>query len=257
MMARRVAAVIVACLAAWLLVLAVLVRLGDDVEFVAPPASVPTATGGEGTVAASQIHGLPKDLVERLQASTVQVRGLDCRIAQFGTGFVVGPNLIATGAHVVAGIAAPIVLLDGVEISTRVVAFDPVSDLALLRTTDDVVLPRALELGYPVAGVMGVVLAHDDEGVPVALSMVVDRLIRATGDDIYGRPGGGRDAIELFATIRSGHSGAPVLDEDGTVVGVLFSRLRSGQVAYAVQSSELALLVEGLASGARGAGPCR
>ena len=257
MRARRVAGIIVACLAAWLLVLAVLVRLGSDVEFVAPPISVPTTTGGEGAVAASQIHGLPKGLVERLHASTVQVRGLDCRIAQFGTGFVVGPNLIATGAHVVAGITAPIVLLDGVEISTRVVAFDPVSDLALLRPTDDVVLPRALELGYPVAGVMGVVLAHDDEGVPVALSMVVDRLIRATGDDIYGRPGGGRDAIELVATIRSGHSGAPVLDGDGTVVGVLFSRLRSGQVAYAVQSSELDLLVEGLASGERSAGPCR
>lgn len=263
MRVRRVAAVLAACLTVWLLVLAVLVRLGGEAETVAPPRSVPTATGGEagtgeGAVAATQIHGIPKSLVERLQASTVQVRGLDCRIAQFGTGFVVGPDLIATGAHVVAGITAPIVRLDGAEISTRVVAFDPVSDLALLRPTGDVVLPRALELGYPAAGVMGVVLAHDDDGVPVVLSMVVDRLIRATGEDIYGRPGGGRDALELFASIRSGHSGAPVVDGDGLVLGVLFSRLRGGgPVAYAVQSSELALLVDGLDDGERAAGPCR
>ena len=152
MRVRRVAAVLAACLTVWLLVLAVLVRLGGEAETVAPPRSVPTATGGEagtgeGAVAAAQIHGIPKSLVERLQASTVQVRGLDCRIAQFGTGFVVGPDLIATGAHVVAGITAPIVRLDGAEISTRVVAFDPVSDLALLRPTGDVVLPRALDIG--------------------------------------------------------------------------------------------------------------
>jgi|GEM_PF-403800 len=267
MRARRVAGVIVACLAvclvAWLLVLAVLVRFGGDVESTSPPPSVPAATvggagPGEEAVAAARIHGLPKSLVERLQASTVQVRGLDCRIAQFGTGFVVGPDLIATAAHVVAGILAPIVRLDGADISTRVVAFDPVSDLALLRPTGDVVLPPALELGYPTAGVMGVVLAHDGDGVRVVLPMVVDRLIRATGEDIYGRSGGGRDALELVASIRSGHSGAPVVDGDGLVLGVLFSRLRGGgPVAYAVQGSELALLVDGLAAGERGAGPCR
>ena len=47
MRVRRVAAVLAACLTVWLLVLAVLVRLGGEAETVAPPRSVPTATGGE------------------------------------------------------------------------------------------------------------------------------------------------------------------------------------------------------------------
>jgi len=49
-----------------------------------------------------------------------------------------------------------------------------------------------------------------------------------------------------------------VVDGEGTVVGVLFSRLRGGgSVAYAVQSNELVALIEGLSARARPAGPCR
>ena len=186
------------------------------------------------------------------------MRGLDCRSAQFGTGFVVAPDLIATGAHVVAGIAAPIVVIHGTHMSTRVVAFDPVSDLALLRPTGDVELGDPLVLGEPRPGVVGAVLAYGDDDGPVVLPVLVERLIRATGADIYGQPAGGRDAIELLANIVSGHSGAPVVDADGLVVGILFSRLRGGgSVAYAVQSGELAVLIDGLARGEQAAGPCR
>ena len=262
MTARRVAAAVAVCLVAYLVVLLVASLTGGEVESIGPAADTYTIADGDAGTGDGQRpptgHGIQPALLERLQASTVQVRGLDCRAAQFGTGFVVGSDLIATGAHVVAGITAPIVRVYGTDVPTRVVAFDPVSDLALLRPADDLGLPQTLALGPTEAGSVGAVLAHDDDGGPVALPVVVQRLIRATGEDIYGIPAGGRDALELSARIHSGHSGAPVVDGEGTVVGVLFSRLRGGgSVAYAVQSNELVALIEGLSAGTRPAGPCR
>jgi len=262
MTALRVAAAVAVCLLAYSVVLLVANLTGGEVESIAPAAATSTIAGGDAGTGDGQRpptgHGIQPALLERLQASTVQVRGLDCRAAQFGTGFVVGSDLIATGAHVVAGIKAPIVRVYGTDVPTRVVAFDPVSDLALLRPADDLGLPQALALGQTEAGSVGAVLAHDDDGGPVVLPVLVQRLIRATGEDIYGIPAGGRDALELSARIHSGHSGAPVVDGEGTVVGVLFSRLRGGgSVAYAVQSNELVALIEGLSAGARPAGPCR
>ncbi|MBT4677670.1 MAG: trypsin-like peptidase domain-containing protein [Acidimicrobiales bacterium] len=264
MRARQVVAVVTACLSIWLLAVLVM-ETGDGAgETVVPAMTIPDVSPSgviiqaADTVIVPDRHGIDPTLLERVAASTVRVRGLDCRSAQFGTGFVVAPDLIATGAHVVAGIAAPIVVIHGTHMSTRVVAFDPVSDLALLRPTGDVELGDPLVLGEPRPGVVGAVLAYGDDDGPVVLPVLVERLIRATGADIYGQPAGGRDAIELLANIVSGHSGAPVVDADGLVVGILFSRLRGGgSVAYAVQSGELAVLIDGLARGEQAAGPCR
>ena len=264
MRARQVVAVVTACLSIWLLAVLVM-ETGDGAgETVVPAMPIPDVSSSgviiqaADTVIVPDRHGIDPTLLERVAASTVRVRGLDCRSAQFGTGFVVAPDLIATGAHVVAGIAAPIVVIHGTHMSTRVVAFDPVSDLALLRPTGDVELGDPLVLGEPRPGVVGAVLAYGDDDGPVVLPVLVERLIRATGADIYGQPAGGRDAIELLANIVSGHSGAPVVDADGLVVGILFSRLRGGgSVAYAVQSGELAVLIDGLARGEQAAGPCR
>ena len=225
---------------------------GDDGIGVRPLTDTVVWTTVIPTIGTAE--GLPTN---RLLASVLQVRGLDCRTAQVGTGFVVADGLIATVAHVVAGITAPTVEVAGEEVTARVVGFDPVSDLALLRPLRTLDLPPALDLGTAVAGTLGTVLVHGGTDGPVALPVAVRRLIRATGDDIYGRPADGRDALEITAAIRTGHSGAPVVDESGAVIGVLFSRLRGGgSVAYAVQAGELSRLLEETANKATPTGPC-
>ena len=246
-----------------LVVVAVAVAASAGIVIAAPDrgnegveVGLPTDTEASTTVTPTvgTSDGLPTN---RLLASVLQVRGLDCRTAQVGTGFVVADGLIATVAHVVAGITAPTVEVAGEEVAARVVGFDPVSDLALLRLIRALDLPPALDLGTAVAGTLGTVLVHEGTDGPVALPVVVRRLIRATGDDIYGRPADGRDALEITATIRTGHSGAPVVDGSGAVVGVLFSRLRGGgSVAYAVQAGELSRLLEETAHKATLTGPC-
>src|SRR5204862_7843003 len=47
--------------------------------------------------------GLPRDVAQRVAGSAVKVEGNACDRVQEGTGFVAGPNLIVTNAHVVAG----------------------------------------------------------------------------------------------------------------------------------------------------------
>ena len=246
-----------------LVVVAVAVAVSAGIVIAAPDrgnegveVGLPTDTEASTTLAPTvgTSDGLPTN---RLLASVLQVRGLDCRTAQVGTGFVVADGLIATVAHVVAGITAPTVEVAGEEVAALVVGFDPVSDLALLRPVRTLDLPPALDLGTGVAGTLGTVLVHEGTDGPVALPVVVRRLIRATGDDIYGRPADGRDALEITAAIRTGHSGAPVVDGSGAVVGVLFSRLRGGgSVAYAVQAGELSRLLEETAHKATLTGPC-
>ena len=201
-------------------------------------------------------HGLSDDLVAQLSGSTVGIRGLDCLRAQVGSGFVVDGGLIVTSAHVVAGISSPVVTVNGDEIATRVVGFDPVADLAVLVTVDDQSMPEPLSLGDAVAGSVGAILVHEDMG-PRAIPMVIARRIRAIGADVYGRAADGRDALILAATVVGGHSGAAVVDEKGRVVGITFSRIRGGaSVAYAVQSSALQTLLERVRVSPEPAGPC-
>ena len=241
---------------------ALLVGCGGDGDRVAAPDSVPTTVVDPTDVGPPpRDHGLAAEEVTRLLASTVHVRGLDCRTAQEGSGFVVSGGMVATGAHVVSGIEVPTVVLgsgDGRrEVPSRVVAFDPVADLALLRPVDDGILPPPLDLGEMVEGTVGALLVHDGESVH-AVPAGIARRIRATGADIYGEPADGRDALVLAATVRVGHSGGPVVDAEGRVVGVAFSRARGGSpVAYAVQATELRALMARVDVDPPGPGPCR
>ena len=213
---------------------------GDPIEVAPPPVD----------------HGLSEEVSGRLLAATVGVRGLDCRRAQVGSGFVVTGTLVVTAAHVVAGIDAPVLTIAGEEMVSRVVGFDPVADLAVLQPVSDIRGPAPLEFGQPVVGSVGAILVHEADG-PRLVPAGLESLIRATGVDVYGRPGDGRDAMVLSAGVLTGHSGAAVVDRKGRVVGVTFSRARGGSpVAYAVQASAVMRLLERAENSPESAGPC-
>lgn len=213
---------------------------------VAPPPTDPpiVATSSAATTSTSPpttepvLSGPVDEVLDQAWRSVARVNGLGCTASQVGTGFVVAPGLIVTAAHVVAGLSAPEIDLGGDIQTATVVAFDPVSDLALLSADTGFVQPLASTeavVGQPVA-----VLAFDEDGSPETITSRILRPIRAVGKDIYGEPGDGRDALEVEASVGPGNSGAPLVDQYGSVVGVLFSRTRGGpQVAYAVQASEI------------------
>ena len=64
-------------------------------------------------------------------------------------------------------------------------------------------------------------------------------MIQAHGSDIYGRPGTSREVYSLYAQVRPGNSGGPLLSTDGRVVGVIFAKsLDDASTGYALTMNE-------------------
>ena len=174
---------------------------------------------------------------ERAAPSTVKVVAVGCGQVQEGSGFVAARGLVVTNAHVVAGTQS-IRVEDSFGYHVAVVAlFDPEFDLAILRvrglseralTIDPGAVgraTRAVVLGYPQGGP----LAVDPAGVRSE--------ILATGLDIYGENSTVRDVYVLQALVRPGNSGGPLVESDGVVIGVVFSRSpTSADIGYALAS---------------------
>ncbi len=202
---------------------------GFPVVFAGLP---PTAAGPvsvPGDVAAESAAAAP---------STVKVMGEACGLIQEGSAFVVAPGLVATNAHVVAGVERPQVVDISGNIHDAVpVLFDPELDVAVLRVPglrrpvlnlDPTTVGRGTPgaaLGFPGGGPLSVQPA----GVRAGFA--------ATGLDIYGRSNIVRQVYELDATIRPGNSGGPLVESDGEVIGVVFARSTTDdRVGYALAS---------------------
>jgi S1-C subfamily serine protease len=197
---------------------------------VGPP---PTATG------------IPQPVVDAVVPSIVKVEGVACRRIQEGSGFVAGPDLIVTNAHVVAGEEDTIVhRSDGSEVEATIVAFDPARDLAVLRAPG---LGRnALARADIGEGGQGAVFGHPGGGPLRAAPFAVGQEVSATGTDIYDEARTERQVLVLASNLQPGDSGAALIDPQGRVVGVAFAIApdRPG-VAYALDLSELEAVLAG------------
>lgn len=200
--------------------------------------------------------GLPPETVRRVARSVVKVEGIACSQIQDGTGFVVGPDLVVTNAHVVAGESDTSVLLDdNRRVSGTVVAFDPDRDLAVIRAGG---LDRpALPVVASSTGATGGVFGHPG-GAPLRIApFEVARQLTAIGRDIYGTSVTRREVLELKSSLRPGDSGSALVNAQGAVVGVAFAIAPDKpEVAYALNTSELAPVLAGNLTGEVSTGPC-
>lgn len=191
--------------------------------------------------------------LDRAKGSIVKVTGeaRACRRGREGSGSVIGPQRVLTNAHVVAGISKPTVQVGGVGTTypATVVVFDPQRDLAVLAVPDlkAPALPLAADLA---AGDSAVVAGFPLDGPFTAGAARVRRVIDASGDDIYGKPGAERTVYSLYATVQPGNSGGPLLTPEGALAGVIFARsLDSAQTGYALTLSESqTVITEGLSA---------
>ena len=149
-----------------------------------------------------------------------------------GIGLRGGPGLVVTNAHVVAGVARPVVL-DGVgHHPATAVLFDPRLDLSVLR------VPGLADPALPIdtttvdRGTSGVVLGYPEGGPFDYRPAAVAAYFPATGLDIYGKTQTLRQVYQIDAVVQPGNSGAPRSPRatprrgipDGTVIGVVFAR---------------------------------
>lgn len=173
--------------------------------------------------------GLPDNaqvnqVVKSAEVSTLKIEGVGCGQIQEGSGFVVAHDIVVTNAHVVAGIANPYILDSRGQHHATIIYFNPKLDIALLKahglTEPSLKVStqtfyrdtEAVVLGYPGGGP----LTYGPAGVMATFN--------ATGRDIYGKGLTTRLVYEIEAIVRPGNSGGPLLNLNGQVIGVVFSR---------------------------------
>lgn len=182
---------------------------------------------------------------DRAAAATLPVFGLGCGGVQQGSGFVAGPDLVVTNAHVVAGASQVAVGVGGLDRAAIPVLFDPDLDVAVLRVPGLGIEPLPLARTEVARGAVAAAVGYPAGGPLTGDGAVVLRQLDATGRDIYHRSVIDRPVYEIQARIRPGNSGGPLVDPQGTVIGLVFSRsVADPGIGYAVTSPPVAAHVD-------------
>lgn len=189
----------------------------------------------------------------RVRKSVVKITGEApaCQRGQEGSGVVVAPGRVVTNAHVVAAVKNPKVqLADGAaRYDATVVLFDPVVDLAVLSVPT--LKAPAIPLGKDLdRSADAVVAGYPLNGPYVVVPARIRSTLNAVGEDIYGRAGAERQVYSLYATVRQGNSGGPLLAVDGSLSGIVFAQsLDDRDTGYALTLAEIRpLLTKGVAA---------
>ncbi|MGF1597682.1 MAG: serine protease [Acidimicrobiales bacterium] len=152
----------------------------------------------------------------------VQVTGCGGLRQQRATGVALGDgSLVATVAHTFTEAEAVEVRHGERTLGAQVVWLDADHDVALLGLTGGGVLP-ALPLGDAPDGAEVTVTTAAADAVAAKPATVL-RHVDATLDGT-----GRRAALEIAAEIEAGDSGAPVTDDDGELIGIVFAASRDG-----------------------------
>lgn len=159
-----------------------------------------------------------------------------------GTGFIVSEDgLVLTNKHVVADDKAEyiVVMNDNNEYPAKVLAKDPVQDLAIMKiqgnnkfkaltlgSSDDV------QIGQSVIAI-GNALGEYQNTVSVGVISGLGRTVIASGETIGTETL--EDIIQTDAAINKGNSGGPLLNLKGEVVGINTAISSSGQnISFAI-----------------------
>ena len=143
-----------------------------------------------------------------------------------GTGFIISENgMILTNRHVVLDEEADYTVLcnDGRKFKARVLAKDPVQDLAIIKIESPEKLKPLglgdssnLQIGQTVIAI-GNALGEFQNTVSVGVISGLGRTITASGGGIVETL---EDVIQTDAAINKGNSGGPLLDLKGMVIGI-------------------------------------
>ncbi|MGK9147603.1 MarP family serine protease [Plantibacter flavus] len=174
--------------------------------------------------------------------SVVRISGTaeSCSRSLTGSGFVFADDLVMTNAHVLAGVTAPVVEVPGeMPRAGRIVYFDPVDDLAVIRVDDLGARPLPL-VANPAPGSTAVVAGYPYGGPYTAGGAQVIIVGPSLVADITGANPASRQVITLSGSVQPGNSGGPLLTEAGEVTGVIFARdANSAPIGYALAMDEV------------------
>ena len=179
--------------------------------------------------------------VQAAYSRIAKVQGVaSCSRGLEGSGFVYAPQRVMTNAHVVAGVDEPTVEIGEKKYDAVVVHFNPEVDIAVLYVPKLGVQPLAFDNGGR-ADASAVVLGYPENGPFNATAARIRSEERLRGPDIYGDKTVTRSAFSIWASVRPGNSGGPLLSGKGTVYGVVFAAsVEDDRTGYVLTSEQVA-----------------
>jgi hypothetical protein len=194
--------------------------------------------------------------VNRAGNSVVRVLGTACGLGVEGSGWVAGPGLVVTNAHVVAGESdTTVTVRDASErLAATAVHYEPRNDLAILRVSGLDAPPLGL-VRRPRVGTSAAVLGYPEDGPFHVAAARLGATQEVISQDSYGRGPIRRKMTSLRGQVRSGNSGGPVVDTAGRALTTVFGATTSGSrgglgVPNAIVSQALAGTLQPTGTGA-------
>jgi S1-C subfamily serine protease len=179
--------------------------------------------------------------VRGARASVVRIVGTACGLGIEGSGWVAGPDLVVTNAHVVAGEADTVVEPHGASpgLPAHAVAFDPHDDIAILRVPGlrEPTLPLAAD---PRPGTAAAIMGYPQDGPFDIEPGRIGQTSVVSTEDAYGNGPVLRRITSLRGRVRPGNSGGPMVDTTGHVVATVFAAIvgsSGGEGGFAVPNA--------------------
>lgn len=189
--------------------------------------------------------------------SVLRILGTACGLGVQGSGWVAGPGLVVTNAHVVAGQDDTEVQVagDGPRLPATAVHFDSRNDLAVLRVPG--LSARVLPLAPgPRPGTGAAILGFPRNGPYDVRPGRLGATRTSVTQDAYGRGPVRRSITALRGRVRSGNSGGPMVDGAGRVVTTVFAATVGGpRGGYGVPNAITRRALRGI-GGRVTTGPC-
>ena len=187
---------------------------------------LPSVHGPAATVRAPTRSILRHRPVRRAGRSVVRVYGMACGLGIEGSGWDVGPGLVVTNAHVVAGEDHTQVQVGGIgpDLAGEVVGFDTHDDIALLRVPG-LRLPSLAFAPSARSGTAAAILGYPLDGPFNVQPGRIGQTGTVRTQNAYGQGVVARSITPLRGEIRSGNSGGPVIDAHGRVLATVFAAI--------------------------------
>lgn len=182
-------------------------------------------------------------VVTRSRPSVVKITGLaeSCARRVEGSGFVYATDRVMTNAHVVAGVSRPQVEVAGRQRDATVVLYDPERDVAVLRVPGLGLRPLAFAARPVDTNDDAIILGYPEDGPFFAGAARIRDRMEIRGPDIYDERTVTRQVYSVYADVRSGNSGGPLMAPDGTVLGVIFAAaVDQQQTGFVLTAREVA-----------------
>jgi len=207
-------------------------------------ASIPVRPNDVAPAAPASVRTVPavapsslEDVVGRVMSAVVRVE----TSSGTGSGFFVAPDTLLTNVHVVENnLTVTIRRPDGATASARVATTAPDFDIAVLKVSN----PLPNQVTIPLGSIATTRVGQEVIAIGSPLGMLQNTVTRGIVSGV--RRVGSATLVQTDAALNPGNSGGPLLDRNGTAVGVNTMGFRGTQgLNFAVSIDHARAVLDG------------